>query len=158
MLRKNKTHPISNRADDLLIKLAVAYIVVASIGAVISIAGSLPAEFMGHVPATSVARDFWLPWGWGTGISPPFILIIVVAGVATLLSARVGALAVWRWLLTIGGLLFAIGQLGEPHTYQILSGEANFTFLRAIVVLGMITVPVGMALAGAHAIRKSSTF
>lgn len=146
-----------NDQDKVLVGMAFAYACVALVGAAIAIAGNLSAEFMGHIPTTTVVEDFLLPWGWGTGISPPLILILLILTVAGLLIKSVGPLAVWRWLLTIGGALFAVGQLGEPHAYQILTAGDDFTLLHAIIIVAMIVTPLVMTLVGLRAIWAART-
>jgi hypothetical protein len=153
-MMNNMRYPID--ADRLLGITGIIYIAVAAIGALVSIAGDMPAEFMGHEPTTTVIKDFLLPWGWGTGMSPPLILMIVVATLVALLLSRRGYLVLWRLILTIGGLLFALGQLGEPHTYNILSGGQDFTPLRACIVVAMVAVPLAMSAAGVRALSARS--
>ncbi len=113
------------KRDRQLLVAAISYAFVACMGALFSLTHNLPAEFLGHVPEASVAEDFLLPWGWGTGTSPAFILIALVLTFAYLLKKGIGKVILWRWTLTIAGVLFAIGQLGEPHTYQFFSGSRS---------------------------------
>jgi len=146
MKRKNIT-----QQDKLLAYISFVYIGVALVGAAAAISSNMAAEFMGRIPNATVMEDFLLPWGWGTGMSPPAILMIVTLAVGGSLLQGVGPLKAWRWLLTIGGFLFAVGQLGEPHTYKILNGDL-FDFPYVLIIPAMVAVPLTMAIVGVRAI------
>lgn len=140
--------------DEQLVKAALAYSVTALVGAATALSNNLAAEFLNHAPTREVMLDFLLPWGWGTGLSPSLALIVLVIVVAGLLARAVGPLQLWRWTLTVGGFLFTLGQLGEPHTYQIFR-TADVSVVHAFIVVAMVVVPGFMAIMGVRALHAA---
>ena len=121
-----------------LIRSAVIYMVLASIGAVIAIIENRPAEAGGVSTGLPVLQDFL--YGNGTAMSPPLYMFIALAIFAKLAPRqdRWGVVGVGG--LTIAGLLFGIGALVEPILFEIFS-PAEFNLFKAVIEAGLIIVP-----------------
>lgn len=103
-------------------RLAMAaglYVVFASLGTFIAVTQRLPYHFGGDGDPNNVWRDF--VQGSGTAMSPPLGALALFA-VATLLAmvrhwvGRIGAV-----VTVLLGLVFLIGALGEPLTFDSLN-------------------------------------
>jgi hypothetical protein len=140
--------------DEHLVSAALFYSVTALAGAVTALSNNVAAEFLGREPTREIIFDFLLPWGWGTGLSPSLALIVLVIVIAFLLARAVGPLRLWRWTLTVGGFLFMLGQLGEPHTYHLFSSKGVLVFHVFIAVV-MVVLPGLMVITGIRALRAA---
>jgi hypothetical protein len=139
--------------------LAALTVAINAASARISIAERLPAEFgkgvLGPLAVVGdrrhVVRDF-ATWK-GTAMAPPLPMIIALAALAaasrTSRAARVGI-----GLVGAGGV---VGHLGEPLTWQVLTGREPRA--RSALVLASVLLYAGMAFSAwrARATVEAST-
>jgi hypothetical protein len=130
-----------------LILSSLGYLMTASIGAALAITMDLPARFGGILNGTDVPRDFLIING--TALSPD--LAMLLGQLALTLCAprrgRVGMVGVVG--LTVLGVCYVAGQLGEPILLQTFTPArfnaaqaalvaANIAFSSLMVVFGML--------------------
>ena len=130
---------------------SVFYTIFAMIGAGVAIAENRPSDPGGWSTGLPALHDFL--YGNGTALSPPLSMIVVVV-IFTLLAPqnnRWGKVGVGG--LTICGLLFAIGMLIEPIVPEVFS-PTTFDLTKAILVAGLIILPLTMMLFGAYEWRE----
>ncbi len=130
---------------------SIAYLLVASTGAVIGVRENRVADFAG----IKMGQRISVPWVmlWGTALSPP-LLLMVVQCVLTLLRLRGGK---QRRIATAGlsvlGLGYTVGALGEPILYESLSHE-TFSPRNAALACGLIGLPPTMTFLGVREARS----
>lgn len=133
---------------------SVFYMIFAFIGAGVAIAENRPSDPGGWSTGLPALQDFL--YGNGTAMSPPLYMIVVVL-IFTLLASRNDR---WRKVgiggLTICGLLFSIGMLVEPIVPEIFS-PATFELTKAIIVTGLVILPLSMMVLGIYEWRESRT-
>lgn len=133
---------------------SVFYTIFALIGAGVAITENRPSDAGGWSTGLPALQDFL--YGNGTAMSPPLYMIVAVL-IFTLLASRNG-----RWGkvgiggLTICGLLFSIGMLVEPIVPQIFS-PATFELTKAVIVAGLIILPLSMMVFGIYEWRERRT-
>lgn len=128
-----------------LVRSSILYLLFALVAAIVAIRENRPAEFAGSMSGLPVLQDFI--YGMGTAMSPPLYAMLVLA-LLTILSLRAGRRGLIGVVgLTIAGLLFSIGALGEPINLELLN-PASFDPLKAVLQTGMILVPLLMAVFG----------
>ena len=133
---------------------SVFYTIFAFVGAGVAIAENSPSDPGGWSTGLPALQDFL--YGNGTAMSPPLYMIVAVL-IFTLLASRND-----RWGkvgiggLTICGLLFSIGMLVEPIVPEIFS-PATFELTKAIIVTGLIILPLSMMVFGIYEWRESRT-
>src|SRR5262245_39890478 len=134
------------RSSGRLIRCSVAYLVWASLATAVAIAQDRPAEFGGATSGLPVWKDF--VFGMGTALSPALWWMVLHAIVTVLVgrSDRAGRVGVIS--LTVVGALEFVGAMGEPITLEVLR-PATFDPLLAVIQLGMIALPLGIAAFGA---------
>jgi hypothetical protein len=98
-----------------------------------------------------VLQDFL--YGNGTAMSPPLYMIVAVAILTLLMprNDRWGKVGVGG--LVISGLLFGIGMLVEPIVPEVFS-PATFDLTKAILVAGLILLPLTMVVFGFYEWRE----
>jgi hypothetical protein len=129
-----------------LIVSSILYLVNAGVGATIALRENLPGEFAGKRSGKPARDDFVT--GFGTALSPSLSMLVVQALFIVLMRhpGRLRTLGIGG--LTINGVLFTIGMLGEPITYRIFTPRA-FDLPKALVVAGNIGLPLSMLVFGA---------
>ena len=123
-----------------LILVSILYLINAAIGTLLAVQANLPAEFFGK-DGKPALEDFLI--GNGTALSAPLYLCIILL-LFILLSfqpRRPGTLGIVG--LTILGVCFIIGALGEPITYKVLN-PATFDLPKALIVMIEIVLPLLM--------------
>ncbi len=128
-----------------LIVSSILYLVNAGVGAKIALSENLPGEFAGKRSGKSARDDFVT--GFGTALSSSLIMLVVQALfiMLALRPGRSGTLGVGG--LTVNGVLFTVGMLGEPITYKVFNPRA-FDLPKAMVVSGNIVLPLLMLVFG----------
>jgi hypothetical protein len=134
-----------------LVLASIAYLVWASIATVVAIAQDRPAEFSGMTSGLPAWQDFI--FGFGTALSPTLWWMIIQL-VFTVLAPKPGR-AGTVGIIGLGafGVLEFVGALGEPITYVVLSPRAFQPGL-AVIQLGMIAIPMVMAVLALRAWRR----
>jgi hypothetical protein len=133
---------------------SVFYTIFALIGAGVAITENRASNAGGWSTGLTPVQDFL--YGNGTAISPPLYMIVAVV-IFTLLALRND-----RWGrvgiggLIIGGLLFSIGMLVEPIVPEIFS-PATFDLTKAVIVAGLIILPLTMMVFGIYEWRERQT-
>ena len=123
----------------------ILYMMIALIAAGIAIAENLPSEFAGFRTGLTATQDF--VYGMGTALSPPFYLLPIQITLLLLAPRRdkwgnVGVLG-----LTVLGLITCIGALGEPINQRVFN-PATFDLLKAVIMAGMILIPLVIVVFG----------
>ena len=133
---------------------SIAYLLVASTGAVIGARENRVADFAG----IKMGQRISVPWVmlWGTALSPP-VLLMAVQSALTLIhlqggKQRRGASAA----LSVIGLGYTIGALGEPVVYESLSLR-TFSPRNAALVCALVGLPLAMSLLGLKEMRGRQT-
>jgi len=139
----NTLNPKLN-ARKALILVSILYLLNATIGTLLAVQANLPAEFFGK-DGKPALEDFLV--GNGTALSAPlyFCIILVIFIILAFQPHRLGTLGSLG--LTILGICFIIGALGEPITYKVLN-PATFDLLKALVVVIEIVLPLLMVTFG----------
>jgi hypothetical protein len=136
-----------------LVLASVCYLMSASLGAALSIVIHLPARFGGLLHSDDVLRDFLLING--TALSPNLTLLLVQV-VLTGYAVRAGRAGMVGVLgLVVLGVIYALGQVGEPITGQALAPTA--VNLAQALVAANILFPVLMILLGVLEWRRRQT-
>ena len=127
-----------------LILVSILYLLNAIIGTLLAVQANLPAEFFGK-DGKPALEDFLI--GNGTALSAPLYLCIILLLFIILAfqPGRLGTLGIVG--LTILGICFIVGALGEPITYKVLN-PATFDLPKALVVLVEIVLPLLMVTFG----------
>ncbi len=131
-------------AQSSLILVSILYLLNAAIGTLLAVQANLPAEFFGK-DGKPAFEDFLI--GNGTALSAPlyFCIILVVFIILALQLRRLRTLGIMG--LTILGVCFIIGALGEPITYKVLN-PATFDLPKAFIVVIEIVLPLLMVTFG----------
>lgn len=128
-----------------VVALTFAYVIVASVGAIVATGRGLPAEWMGLL---SSQNEIWQEAliGGGTALSPTVWLLIPMAGAAvvSLRAGRAGEIA--SLLLAAIAALTVVGALGEPITWRSIAPD-TFDALNASISVLMVVVPALLAVA-----------
>src|SRR5687768_4309484 len=124
---------------------SVLYMIFALIGAGVAIAENRPSDPGGWSTGLPALQDFL--YGNGTAMSPPLYMIVALAILTVLMprNDRWGKVGVGG--LIICGLLFGIGMLVEPIVPEVFS-PATFDLTKAIIVAGLIVLPLTMIVFG----------
>jgi hypothetical protein len=131
-------------AQKSLILVSILYLVNAGIGTLLAVQANLPAEFFGK-DGKPALEDFL--FGNGTALSAPLYLCIILV-LFIILSFQLRRLGTFGIIgLTILGVCFIIGALGEPITYKVLN-PATFDLPKALVVMIEIVLPLLMVTFG----------
>jgi hypothetical protein len=120
-----------------LVLFSACNLVSMSIGAILSIALNLPAQFGGLLSGNGVLRDFLLING--TALSPDLWMLLgqlVLIG-CVFRRGRVGMVGVIG--LTLLGAVTAIGQLGEPITARALNSATVDGLQTSLVAINIVT-------------------
>jgi hypothetical protein len=144
---------VSSKWLKALVLASACYLLSASLGAALSIVMHLPARFGGLLKSDDVLRDFLLING--TALSPNLALLLVqvmLTGCA-IRAGRAGIVGATG--LPLLGVIYAIGQLGEPITRQALA-SATVNLTQATLVVANIVFPVLMVLLGVLEWRRRS--
>ena len=139
-MNNNTLNPKLNTRKSLILA-SILYLLNALIGTLLAIQANLPAEFFGK-DGKPALEDFLI--GNGTALSAPLYLCIILALFIILAfrPKRLGTLGILG--LTILGICFIIGAMGEPITYKVL----NPATLKALVVVIEIVLPLLMVTFG----------
>ena len=131
-------------AQKSLILISILYLVNAVIGTLLAVQANLPAEFFGK-DGKPALEDFLI--GNGTALSAPLYLciILVLFIILAFQPRRLGTFGTVG--LTILGVFFIVGALGEPITYKVLN-PATFDLPKALVVVIEIVLPLLMVTFG----------
>jgi hypothetical protein len=120
-----------------LLAATAAYVANAAIGTIVAVDEGLPGRPFGIATGLSPATDFL--FGLGTALSPPLVLLVLLA-VLVLIAVR-GV----RWaavLSAVAGAGFLLGMLAEPITYRVLSPGGFEVALAAIVSLNLVLTAI----------------
>ena len=145
----NTLNPKPNIQKSLILA-SILYLLNAALGTLLAVQANLPAEFLGKDNKPAL-EDFLI--GNGTALSAPLYLCIILA-LFILLSFqphRLGTLGIAG--LTILGICFIIGALGEPITYKALN-PSTFDLPKALVVVIEIILPLLMLTFGTIELRN----
>src|SRR2546423_198010 len=117
----------------------------ASAGTILAIRGHLPARFGGILHGNDVVQDF-ITFN-GTALSAPLLLLVgqIVFTVLIFRSGKVGMAGVVG--LTILGVCYTIGELGEPILVRTFN-PATFDVTLAVVLIANIVFPLIMVVFG----------
>lgn len=128
-----------------LVLSSIFYLISASIGTAIAIREYLPAHFAGILNGSDVVKDLFTI---GTALSPPFLMPVcqLVLTVCVLRRGTVGMVGVIG--LTILGVCYTFGQLGESILVQSFT-SAPIEPIRIVVLVANILFPLMMVLFGA---------
>lgn len=121
------------------------YMVIALLAGRVALAQNLPAEFGGFHTGLTASQDFL--YGMGTALSPPFFALLIQLGLLLLTPRKDGWGTAGVLGLTIMGVMMCFGAMGEPINRKIFN-PATFDPLKAILMAGMILIPVAIVVFG----------
>jgi hypothetical protein len=130
----------------ILLASAMLYVLNTTFGTVLAIREGLPGRFLGIRAGVSAREDFLVGFlaGWGTALSPALVLILAQITFIALAwrRDRVGIIG-----LSVSGIGFCLGMLGEPITYEVWrrpSAEPR----KALVIAGNVLLPLLTTIVG----------
>jgi hypothetical protein len=117
----------------------------ASAGTILAIRDHLPARFGGILHGDDVVQDF-ITFN-GTALSAPLFLLLgqIVFTVLVFKRGKIGMAGVMG--LTVLGVCYIFGQLGEPILVRTFS-QATFNVTLLVVLIANIVFPLMMAVFG----------
>jgi hypothetical protein len=125
-----------------LILSSVCCLISASVGTLLAVRAHLPANFAGLLHGYDVVNDF-LTWR-GTALSAPFSLLFIqlVLTIGVLSSGWIEKAGVVG--LTILGVCYIIGQLGEPIVEQAFNALTSNLLPALIIITNILTAIIMM--------------
>lgn len=138
---------MSQRAT--VVTLSASYIGSALLGAHLAIRDTLHEAPFGWRSDRDVRTEFLR--GTGTALSPSLPAIVAQAAVTGFVSAPPEQARNACKVLSIGGVLFAVGQLSEPLAWHVLLHPRRAPRERLLVVVGNIVLPATLAIVAADA-------